>query len=400
MRRAAQVPSVCFVAPKNYPLVAGRTDLEHIGGAEVQRTLIARELVRRGFDVSFVTLDHGQPDGVEHDGIRVYKMCGAGDGWPGMRFIYPRWTSLWSALARANADVYYQRTAGVESGQVALWCRLHRRPFVLGIASDSECDPRLPGKAARDRWFFRYALRRADVVVAQTHTQAARLGDWLGLRAAVIRSCTLPPLASSAEYAERLRQPRLLWVGRFATPKRPQWIAELADLCTQWHFDVVGYSNQQERAWAPLLRRLRDLPNVTLHGYVPHDQISRFYNGAAVLICTSVWEGYPNTFVEAWSHGVPVVSTVDPDGVIRQHGLGRVGSTPDQLADAIAELLASPESWRECAERAVRFFAQRHTVAAVGEAYEELFRTLAAGGRLARKSGAPAPARVLSADHQ
>jgi hypothetical protein len=70
--------------------LAGRPDLRHIGGAEVQQRLLARELLKRGFDVSFVTLDHGQPDEVRHDGIRVLKTYTKEEKMPGLRFLHPR----------------------------------------------------------------------------------------------------------------------------------------------------------------------------------------------------------------------------------------------------------------------------------------------------------------------
>lgn len=388
-------PSVCFVAPKNYPLLAGRGDLRHIGGAEVQRLLIARELVRRGFPVRLVTLDHGQPDGIEHDGIQVYKMCAWNAGLPGLRFVYPRWTSLWAALARANADVYYQRTAGVESGQVALWCRRHRRPLVLGIASDAECDPRLPGKSARERWFFHYALSRADAVVAQTEAQARRLAAHFRLQATLIRSCAATPAVppSDTTPAERRREPRLLWVGRFAAPKRPELLLELAARCPQWRWDVVGEPNSPQSDRADVFKKLRGLSNVTLHGFVPYAQMGALYEQATLLLCTSLWEGYPNTFLEAWSRGVPVVSTVDPDEVIQRHGLGRVARSISEMRAAIHGLLTEPAAWRHCVQCAQRFFETHHTVVAAGDAYDALFRTVHARQRV----GTRVSTRPLSA---
>src|SRR5712692_5386498 len=66
-------PSVCFVAPNAYAALSEREDVAHVGGAERQQVLLGKELVRRGYRVSFVVLDHGQPDGEEIRGIRVFK---------------------------------------------------------------------------------------------------------------------------------------------------------------------------------------------------------------------------------------------------------------------------------------------------------------------------------------
>lgn len=65
--------SICFVALKAYGLLSGRDDLQHVGGAEVQQVPIARELVKRGYAVSFVASDHRQPDGEVVDRIRVFR---------------------------------------------------------------------------------------------------------------------------------------------------------------------------------------------------------------------------------------------------------------------------------------------------------------------------------------
>ena len=56
-------PTVCFVALNAYAAHFGGHNSQHLGGAEVQQELIARELVKRGYRVSFVVFDHGQADG-------------------------------------------------------------------------------------------------------------------------------------------------------------------------------------------------------------------------------------------------------------------------------------------------------------------------------------------------
>ena len=373
-------PKICFVAPHNYAILSGRSDIRHVGGAEVQRALLARELARRGYEVSFVTQDHGQPDGVAHDDIRVFKMCAASDGWPGLRFFHPRWTSLWAAMSRADADVYYQRTAGVETGQVALWCGWHRRPFIVGIANDTECDRRLGGRPLpwRERYLYRFGLLRADRVVAQTQTQRRMLRENLGIDTTVIRSCTLPPSNGGPEprLAARPRPLRILWVGRFMPHKRLGWLLNLARGCPQYEYDVVGGARRLAPEVRAVIDELSRLPNVYLHGVQPYARMPEFYARAALLVLTSAWEGYPNTFLEAWARGVPTVGTVDPDNVVTANGLGRCAATPEQLRQAVEGLLSSDEVWDACARRARDFFAANHSIPSTADRFERLVRGL------------------------
>jgi len=160
---------VCFVAPNAYSALSEREDVAHAGGAERQQVLLAEELVRRGHRVSFVVLDHGQPDGEENRGIRAFKCYGVEGGIRGLRFFHPRLTGLWNAMARADSDVYYQRGAGSETGLVAHWCRRWARGFIFAVANETTCMHVSPFLTKRsDRFLFRYGLRRADAVIAQS----------------------------------------------------------------------------------------------------------------------------------------------------------------------------------------------------------------------------------------
>src|SRR5262249_41670879 len=117
--RPEDAPSICFVGLRNLPVLAREYGRHGAGGAEVQQTLLARALAQRGLRVSMVVGDYGQSDGASWDGIKTYKASGFDEGIPLLRFVHPRWTKLWNALKRADADIYYTSCAGATVGQVA-----------------------------------------------------------------------------------------------------------------------------------------------------------------------------------------------------------------------------------------------------------------------------------------
>src|SRR5688572_26278189 len=132
---------ICFVGLNNLAVLAPEYDRSGPAGEPVQHTLLAKSLARRGYDVSMVTCDFGQPDGTVWDGVKTFKAYALEAGLPVLRFVHPRWTGLWSALGRANADVYYSSCAGGLAGQVALFCAWHGKRYVFRLASDSDCLP-------------------------------------------------------------------------------------------------------------------------------------------------------------------------------------------------------------------------------------------------------------------
>lgn len=367
-------PSFCLVAHNASGAMFGGNQ-GHIGGVERQTSLMARWLAARGYKISLLTWDEGHADEEIVDGVQVIKMCSRESGLPGLRFFHPRWTSLNRALQRADADLYYHNCAEYVTGQIALWCRHRRKRFVYSSASDLDCTPGLPDmKKWRVRVLYRYGLMHADRIVVQTRKQKSMLCDGFGLESTVL---PMPcPGPSAAEYQApeppRYDSCRILWVGRICPEKRPERLLELARLCPEMHFDVVGPADGSDYA-RKICDRIRTLPHLTLHGAVPRTRMSEFYKRAACLCCTSVLEGFPNTFLEAWSHGLPVVSTFDPDRLITEYRLGVAAMDAVGLAAGIRRLLQSSDEWSQISARVRRYYIENHTLDAVMPRFMGIF---------------------------
>jgi glycosyltransferase involved in cell wall biosynthesis len=115
------------------------------------------------------------------------------------------------------------------------------------------------------------------------------------------------------------------------------------------------------RVEARMLAAARGLTNFEFLGELPNEQVLEQLERARVLVSTSEFEGLPNTFIEAWLRGVPVVSgRVDPDGLIARHGLGCVAEDPEELSRQVELRLGDDELWRaesrRCREVACELF--------------------------------------------
>jgi len=374
-------PSICFVALTAYNLLSGLKSIRNIGGAEVQQLQIATWLVRQGYSVSFVTLDHGQPGGIIIDGIKVFKAYAKEDGIRGLRFIYPRWSGVWAAMARADADVYYQRTAECETGQVALWCHLHHRKFVFAVANDSDCVSSLFAlKSWTEKALYRIGVRLADAVTAQTTTQQYLLRQNMEVSTVLVRNCgwSLAGCTSCGQPSIIDRSSiRVLWVGRLSKQKRLEWLLDVAEQCPEITFDVVGAPGTYSNYASSLTRRAAGIANVKMYGYVPYTEMAKYYQSCHILCCTSAYEGFPNTFLEAWSQGIPVVSTFDPDGVIAASGLGWVAQDVEGIVACLRRMIQSPEIWLEASKAARQYYLANHTPEVCLPVFERLLLRMA-----------------------
>ena len=375
--------SVCIVSHNGYgAITGGKTGF--VGGVEHQTSLLAKWLKGRGHSVSFLTLDEGAPGEEVIDGVRVIKICRRDAGLPGLRFFHPKWTGLVTAMREADADIYYHNCGECVTGQIAIWCKMNRRKLIFALASNADCDPSLPEmNGIHEKILFQTGLRFADGIIAQTRTQQQMLKSNFCVDSIVIPM----PCHGIADFdftppskAER----RVLWVGRVCPVKRLEWFLELAEISPEWQFDLVGpfdgngYAKQVKESAKRIL-------NISLHGKVEKERIDDFYRRSGVLCCTSSYEGFPNTFLEAWSLGLPVVSTFDPDGIIERENLGRFVTDVAGMRVAIEELMTQQLSFCECSRNGRNYYVKNHNAERVMPRLEQAIHTVLSGRLLERE---------------
>jgi glycosyltransferase involved in cell wall biosynthesis len=380
---------LCFYVPYLYP-VAADGEIPFVGGSEVRHWALARAMADRGFEVTAATCDYGQGPLVRKEGVSLVRTYSTTSGVPGVRFFYPR---LWKAMKTmhdADADVYLASGAGLPAGWTYDASRRRRAAFVFLAAHDADAMAALPLLTTkRERWWYRRALRGADARVAQTDAQRRLFRESFAVEAQVIPNPVDVPSVPVDAGANR----SILWVATYKPSKRPEWFLELARRLPQHRFTMIGYPPRGESTpeWREASRAAADLENLDVFGFVEHSRIGEFLRDAALFVHTSPLEGFPNALLEAWAHGVPSVTTVDPGGVIADHGIGSVVETLDGLEQAVAALMEAPERRRMLGMRAQAYVENHH---GPEQAYEPLADLLDAviEGRTSRRP--PLPVRV------
>lgn len=364
---------ICFVSPDGYPLLNPACGRPH-GGAEVQMDLLARSLAERDYDVHMVTLDHGQPDGEMIDGVRVWRAYARDAGIPVARFLHPRATGLLRALARAGAEVYLQTCAGMATGLTAWFCRRRGAAFIYRVAHDTDC---MPGRQliqyARDRKLYEYGLRRADTVIAQSRNQKQMLANNYRL-ASEVGGSLVESWPGNPDLAERGLD--VLWVGSIRRVKRPDMALMLGKRLPDRRVRIVGGQVARDaQLFDELEREAAATGNVEWLGFQPYNDTRAMFARAGVFLSTSEAEGFPNTYLQAWMAGTPVVAFFDPDGLIAREKLGVVVHSFEEAVEVVEKLLSDPDRWRQYSNRA-REYAMHNHGAAVVDRYESLVAPL------------------------
>lgn len=371
---------VCFYVPFVYPLFSGGA-LTFTGGIEVQLSLLARGLARRGFEVDVVTCDYGQPPEVSVDGVRLLRSWRPAAGLPVLRFFHPRLTRAVSALRASRADVYVVQGAGMNAGLVLDVARAAGARFLFLAGHDDDVDAALPQvHGPRDRWWTRRALRRADALVAQTEKQRALLERNFGRASTVIMNPVDIPAGQADPGANR----SVLWLATYKAAKRPEWFTRFAGRHPELRCVMAGVipvPPLDDREYRAALAVAARCPNLEVRGPIPHERIGELLVQGAVFTHTSPAEGFPNAFLEAWSHGLPTLTGFDPDGIIARERLGERHGTFEAWEDAVVRWMADPALRREAGARAREYARLHHGSGEIHDRFAALLDQLVAQRR-------------------
>jgi glycosyltransferase involved in cell wall biosynthesis len=139
---------------------------------------------------------------------------------------------------------------------------------------------------------------------------------------------------------------------------------------------IMASSN--EKAYdKSISEQAEELENLTFLGFVPFQIINKEYQNARLFVSTSLSEGFPNTFLQAWQCKVPVVSMyVDPDGVINRYDLGMVSGSRQQFIEDIQSVLNDRLKWSKLSDNATSYVQDNHSVQAAVKSYNKLFNQL------------------------
>src|SRR4029434_10933820 len=119
----------------------------------------------------------------------------------------------------------------------ALWAKARGGRFVFACAHDFDALPRSPFLSnPRDRFFYLWGLRHADVVLAQSEGQVRAFRESFGIDAVRVRNVVDVPDAPRPEGGAD----RVLWVGTLKVDKRPEWVLGAARALPAVRFTIAG----------------------------------------------------------------------------------------------------------------------------------------------------------------
>jgi glycosyltransferase involved in cell wall biosynthesis len=168
--------------------------------------------------------------------------------------------------------------------------------------------------------------------------------------------------------------PIVLWVGSIAFVKQPELFLMLAKSLPSIKFQMIGGPSKDLKYFKKIMDEAIQIPNLKFLGRVPFTHISPYFAKGSLLINTSIFEGFPHAFIEAWSNYNPVVSLyVDPDEIICKYKLGLHSKSFDELIKNVNYLITNKENRIEMGLNGRNYVEKEHNISNIMKEYIEIF---------------------------
>jgi phosphatidylinositol alpha-mannosyltransferase len=341
---------IAMVSPYDYPYPGGVT--KHI-------TNLAESFRRQGHQVSVIAASSRSAGKMPPDVIRissfVVPMPYSGSV---ARISFSPWIARrFRALLQQHAfDVVHlhEPTTPTLPWAVARQTqKLSPQTVVVGTFHAYRESPSFPYSCARP--VFARVINRLDGRIAVSPAARDYISTYFpgsykvvpnGVDMTLFGNPTHPPLS---QFSEGLN---ILFVGRLEPRKGFRYLiqayARVKMALSQARLLVVGpYSAQERRPFEQKLGSM-GLSDVHFIGYVPDEELARYYQSSQVLCAPSTgFESFGMVLLEAMAAGTPILAS-DIEGyrnVVKHHGEGLLVPPKDTaaLADGLIYLLQHPE---------------------------------------------------------
>lgn len=358
------------------------------GGAERVVANLANHWITLGWDITVVTVAPRETDFYEL-APDVKRICldvpgGRGNIFAGAQRTARRVIALRRSLRLVRPDI---ALSAMHTANVVLAMAAHGLPHVLLVGSEHNFPPMSPmGTVIESLRSVAYGRLKAVVALTQ------ECADWLSTHTSAKQVPVIPnpvswPLADQEPHISPATcyhpgRRILLAAGRHSPEKDfPALVgsfSRLADKHRDWDLVILGDG--------PVRALLQDQVHacglderVFLPGRVGN--MGNWYANADLFAMTSLFEGFPNTLVEAMACGLPVVSVdcdTGPRDIIRHgiDGLLTPPGDPGRLDAALDLLMSNDQLRRQFSERATEV-RQRFSMQRVSDMWIDLFTDLA-----------------------
>ena len=190
----------------------------------------------------------------------------------------------------------------------------------------------------------RYGINKATEIIVQSQKQQKCLKDTFNRSGSILPAIFPVPMPPF----HKANPPIVLWISHIKPMKQIEIFTSIAENCQDLNAQFICAGRTTKVEYANLLEN------------------------------TSLFEGYPNTYIQAWLRETPVVAlNHDPDNLLKEKGIGLHSGSVEQLIKDVRFLIEDRSTRIEMGKKARAHAMECHDIDKVWNKYLSIFKKLA-----------------------
>lgn len=243
-------------------------------------------------------------------------------------------------LKKEKPKALFVSVAGINAFIFGTLCKLNKVVYIQRISNDISFDSVIYKKKLGIIKYKLavYGIKKADIVLCQNKTQYKNLKNFVKTsKIHIIHN----PFNIENQVVKNIKRDYVAWLGLFQYQKNMTLLFSIAEKMNHINFKIAGEPIKKiDEKSKQAIHELQKLKNVEFVGLLNRKEVFKFLNGAICLLNTSRYEGFSNTFLEAFSTNTPVLTTkkIDPDNIILDNDLGFVAENDSDLVRLLSKI--------------------------------------------------------------
>lgn len=345
---------IFIIFPKDSEALFDKNSNRTFGGASVQMYNIAKELYKyKDIETFSIIPDYTNIEFDDYDKFNLVKLYNEKDNAIVKFFNFIKYTLI------TKPEVIIQHGLMTESCILAFICWILKIKFIFMFAHDVEVKGLRQADQSRVLLFF--LLRKfAYIIITQNKYQHDTLIHEYGCENIIIYN----GFEIKKRNIVKNKKNYILWVARCDSWKQPEVFLQLVKNNPDLKFCMICPQSQDESFFNNIRKQALMIKNVTFINFVPYNEIDKFFEHALIFVNTSLYEGFPQTFIQATMNGVPIVTLhVNPENFLDTFQCGYCcNGDVELLNNKIKELTGDRKKYKILSDNAYKYAIENHNI--------------------------------------
>lgn len=290
-----------------------------------------------------------------------------------LRYFYYKLPKLILNTLKLKSTHIYFSVPGVLIGFLIFLLSKTSKKTIIRVSSDVQVEAQYTKDFNRfQKTMWQFCFKHSDYIFVQNTYQLNRFQKLYPNKVYKLRN----PYGGSINEKPLPYESRsyIAWIGNIREAKNIPLLIEIAKKLPKVEFVIAGKVLNKASKLLEEFNLLVELENVRYLGFLNTAQIAEVLAQSYFLLNTSHFEGFSNTYLEAFAAGTPVLSPKqnDPDDIIQNNKMGYIYNDAEGLQKFIKNLEEDVMLYQILVENCKNYMLNQHSPEKQGNEFRNI----------------------------